>query len=79
MYQIIKYASSLKFKELPLSSVETLSEAMFHIKAYVRHTKDNNSYYRIKDLDTNIFVGGTFERSDFEVWMEKKELKIFGK
>lgn len=67
MYQIIKYASNLKFKELPLSSVKTLSEAMFHIKAYVRHTKDNSSYYRIKDLDTNIFVGGTFERSDFEV------------
>ena len=68
MYQIIKYAASLKFDELPLSTAETLSEAMFHIKAYARHTKeDNNSYYRIKDLDTNIFVGGTFERSDFEV------------
>ena len=68
MYQIIKYAASLKFDELPLSIVKTLSEAMFHIKAYIRHTKeDNNSYYRIKDLDTNIFVRGTFERSDFEV------------
>lgn len=68
MYQIIKYAASLKFDELPLSTAETLSEAMFHIKAYIHHTKkDNNSYYRIKDLDTNIFVGGTFERSDFEV------------
>lgn len=68
MYQIIKYAASLKYDELPLSTVKTLSEAMFHIKAYIRHTKeDNNSYYRIKDLDTNIFVGGTFERSDFEI------------
>ncbi len=66
MYQIIKFAPSLKFKELPLPNdiLETISECIYRISIYVKN--DRNSYFRIRDLETNQFVSWCFEGGDFQ-------------
>ena len=67
MYQISKFCSNLGYKELVLPyKVATINEAMYHISVYATKKGEEMSYFRIKDTETDEYVGGCFEGRDFK-------------